>query len=236
VGESAFATKAGIHASAVLKDPRTYEHVEPENVGNTRRVLVSDQGGRSNVLSELKRLGLDLSRDDPRIVRVLDEVKRKEAQGFAFEGAEASFYVLVKRMLGEVPAYFDVERFSVNVERRYNAMGELVTDSEAIVRVRVGDEVLISAAEGNGPVNALDLALRKDLGRYKDLIQDLELIDYKVRIYQGGSDAVTRVLIEFADRSGERWTTIGVSANIIDASFQALTDSMTYKLLKSAAG
>jgi 2-isopropylmalate synthase len=236
VGESAFATKAGIHASAVLKDPRTYEHVEPETVGNARRVLVSDQGGRSNVLSELKRLGLELSRDDPRIVRVLDEVKRKEAQGFAFEGAEASFYVLVKRMLGEVPAYFDVERFSVNVERRYNAMGELVTDSEAIVRVRVGDEVLISAAEGNGPVNALDLALRKDLGRYKDLIQDLELIDYKVRIYQGGSDAVTRVLIEFADRSGERWTTIGVSANIIDASFQALTDSMTYKLLKSAAG
>ncbi len=236
VGESAFATKAGIHASAVLKDPRTYEHVEPETVGNTRRVLVSDQGGRSNVLSELKRLGLELSRDDPRIVRVLDEVKRKEARGFAFEGADASFYVLVKRMLGEVPAYFDVERFSVNVERRYNAMGELVTDSEAIVRVRVGDEVLISAAEGNGPVNALDLALRKDLGRYKDLIQDLELIDYKVRIYQGGSDAVTRVLIEFADRSGERWTTIGVSANIIDASFQALTDSMTYKLLKSAVG
>jgi 2-isopropylmalate synthase len=162
-------------------------------------------------------------------------VKRKESEGFAFEGADASFYVLVKRMLGEVPAFFEVERFSVNVERRYNAVGELVTASEAIVKVRVGDEVLISAAEGNGPVNALDVALRKDLGKYQDLIQDLELIDYKVRIYQGGSDAVTRVLIEFEDGAGDRWTTIGVSPNIIDASFQALTDSMIYKLLKSGA-
>jgi 2-isopropylmalate synthase len=143
--------------------------------------------------------------------------------------------VLVKRMLGEVPAFFDVERFSVNVERRFNAVGELVTASEAIVKMRVGDEVLISAAEGNGPVNALDVALRKDLGKYRDLIQDLELIDYKVRIYQGGSDAVTRVLIEFGDDAGERWTTIGVSPNIIDASFQALTDSIVYKLLKSGA-
>jgi 2-isopropylmalate synthase len=163
-------------------------------------------------------------------------VKRKEAQGFAFEGADASFYVLVKRMLGEVPAFFDVERFSVNVERRFNALGEMVTASEAIVKVRVGDEIMISAAEGNGPVNALDVALRKDLGKYQHLIQDLELVDYKVRIYQGGSDAVTRVLIEFTDGSGERWTTIGVSPNIIDASFQALTDSMIYKLLKSGAG
>ncbi|MFL5206829.1 MAG: alpha-isopropylmalate synthase regulatory domain-containing protein, partial [Microvirga sp.] len=235
VGASAFATKAGIHASAVLKDPRTYEHVEPEVVGNARRLLVSDQGGQSNILAELKRCGFELEKGDPRIARVLDEVKRKEAQGFAFEGADASFYVLVKRMLGEVPAFFDVERFSVNVERRFNAVGELVTASEAIVKVRVGDEVLISAAEGNGPVNALDVALRKDLGKYQNLIQDLELVDYKVRIYQGGSDAVTRVLIEFMDGSGERWTTIGVSPNIIDASFQALTDSMVYKLLKSGA-
>ncbi|MBF9232132.1 citramalate synthase [Microvirga alba] len=235
VGASAFATKAGIHASAVLKDPRTYEHVEPEVVGNVRKVLVSDQGGQSNVLAELKRLGFALEKGDPRVGRVLDEVKRKEAEGFAFEGADASFFVLVKRMLGEVPAFFDVERFSVNVERRYNALGELVMASEAIVKVRVGDEVLISAAEGNGPVNALDVALRKDLGKYQELIRDLELIDYKVRIYQGGSDAVTRVLIEFTDDSGDRWTTIGVSPNIIDASFQALTDSIVYKLLKGGA-
>ena len=235
VGASAFATKAGIHASAVMKDPRTYEHVEPEIVGNARRVLVSDQGGRSNVLAELARIGITLDRDDVRVGRVLEEVKRKEAEGFAFEGADASFYVLVKRLLGEVPPYFDVERFSVNVERRYNAVGELVTVAEAIVKVRVGDEILISAAEGNGPVNALDVALRKDLGKYQDLIQDLELFDYKVRIYQGGSDAVTRVLIESGERDGERWSTVGVSANIIDASFQALTDSITYKLLKSGA-
>jgi 2-isopropylmalate synthase len=236
VGASAFATKAGIHASAVVKDPRTYEHVEPESVGNVRRVLVSDQGGRSNILAELNRVGIAVAKDDPRVGRVLEEVKRKEAEGYAFEGADASFYVLVRRLLGEVPAYFHVERFSVNVERRYNAVGELVSVSEAIVKVRVGDETLISAAEGNGPVNALDLALRKDLGQYQDLIQDLQLLDYKVRIYQGGTDAVTRVLIESGDAAGERWSTIGVSANIIDASFQALTDSITYKLLRSGAG
>ena len=161
-----------------------------------RRVLVSDQGGKSNVLAEMQRVGIALDRDDPRVGRVLDEIKRKEAHGYAFEGADASFYVLVKRILGEVPTFFEVERFSVNVERRYNAIGELVSVSEAIVKVKVGDEVLISAAEGNGPVNALDVALRKDLGQYQDLIKDLELSDYKVRIYQGGTDAVTRVLIE----------------------------------------
>jgi 2-isopropylmalate synthase len=235
VGASAFATKAGIHASAVLKDPRTYEHVDPDRVGNVRRLLVSDQAGKSNVLAELARVGIDLKRDDPRVGRLLDEVKSREAEGYAYEAAEASFYVLVKRMLGEVPNFFDVERFSVNVERRYNAVGDLVTVAEAIVKVKVGDEILISAAEGNGPVNALDLALRKDLGKYQDLIADLELIDYKVRIYQGGSDAVTRVLIESGDGSGGRWSTIGVSANIIDASFQALSDSILYKLLRSGA-
>jgi 2-isopropylmalate synthase len=235
VGESAFATKAGIHASAVLKDPRTYEHVAPESVGNGRKVLVSDQAGRSNVLAGIERVGIALAPDDPRVGRVLEEVKRKEAEGYAFETADASFYLLVRRVLGEVPSYFDVERFSVKVERRFNALGTLTTFSEATVKVRVGDEVLISAAEGNGPVNALDLALRKDLGRYQHLIEDTELIDYKVRIYQGGSDAVTRVVIESGDATGKRWTTIGVSANIIDASFQALTDSITYKLLKSGA-
>jgi 2-isopropylmalate synthase len=141
----------------------------------------------------------------------------------------------VKRMLGEAPVFFDVERFSVNVESRYNALGHLVTVAEAIVKVRVGDEVLISAAEGNGPVNALDVALRKDLGKYQDLISDLRLIDYRVRIYQGGTDAVTRVLIDSGDSTGDRWSTIGVSPNIIDASFQALTDSINYKLLRSGA-
>jgi 2-isopropylmalate synthase len=235
VGASAFATKAGIHASAVMKDPRTYEHVEPERIGNARRLLVSDQAGKSNILAELERVGIRLDKDDRRVGRVLEEVKAKEAEGYAFEGADASFYLLVKRVLGEVPSFFEVERFKVNVERRYNAVGQLTTVAEAIVKVRVGNEVLISAAEGNGPVNALDLALRKDLGKYQDLIQDLELVDYKVRIFQGGTDAVTRVLIEFGDSSGERWFTLGVSPNIIDASFQALSDSIIYKLMRAGA-
>lgn len=236
VGASAFATKAGIHASAVLKDPRTYEHVPPEATGNVRKVLVSDQGGKSNLVAELERIGVTLGRDDPRLSRVLEELKEKEAQGYAFEGADASFFLLVKRILREAPAYFEVERFKVNVERRYNAIGELVTFSEAIVKVKVGEEVLISAAEGAaGPVNALDVALRKDLGKYQSLIGGLRLVDYKVRIFQGGTDAVTRVLIESADETGERWTTVGVSANIIDASFQALTDSIVYKLMRAGA-
>jgi 2-isopropylmalate synthase len=235
VGASAFATKAGIHASAVMKDPRTYEHVEPETVGNARKLLVSDQAGRSNILAELERVGIRLDKDDRRVSRVLEEVKRREAEGYAFEGADASFYLLVKRVLGEVPQFFDVERFKVSVERRHNALGELVSVAEAIVKVKVGDETLISAAEGNGPVNALDVALRKDLGKYRDLIQDLRLVDYKVRIFQGGTDAVTRVLIESGDSTGERWFTVGVSANIIDASFQALTDSITYKLMRAGA-
>jgi 2-isopropylmalate synthase len=235
VGASAFATKAGIHASAVMKEPATYEHVAPETVGNARKVLVSDQAGKSNILAELERLGVPLGKDDPRLNRLLDEVKEKEALGYAYEGADASFALLARRILGQVPDYFEVERFRVDVERRHNAKGDLVTVSEAIVKMRVDDEVMISAAEGNGPVNALDLALRKDLGKYQGFIDDLELVDYRVRVFQGGTDAITRVLIEFADGAGEIWSTVGVSANIIDASFQALTDAITYKLLKSGA-
>ena len=235
VGASAFATKAGIHASAVLKDPRTYEHVDPAHVGNLRRVLVSDQGGKSNIRAELERIGISLDKDDARLSRVLEEVKRKEAQGYAYEGADASFYLLVKRVLGEVPDYFLVDRFSVNVERRYNAIGELTTVAEAIVKVMLDGEVMISAAEGNGPVNALDVALRKDLGKYQSFIDDLELVDYKVRVFQGGTDAVTRVLIESRDRDGDIWATVGVSPNIIDASFEALLDSIVYKLVMRGA-
>jgi 2-isopropylmalate synthase len=235
VGASAFATKAGIHASAVVKDPHTYEHVEPHLVGNTRKVLVSDQAGKSNVLAELERLGVAVDKADRRVSRLLEEMKAKEALGYAYEGADASFELLARRMLGEVRDYFNVERFSVNVERRHNAVGELTSVSEAIVKVEVDGETLISAAEGNGPVNALDLALRKDLGKYQKFISDLELVDYRVRVFQGGTDAVTRVLVEFADSSGERWTTVGVSANIIDASFQALLDSINFKLMKSGA-
>jgi 2-isopropylmalate synthase len=235
VGESAFATKAGIHASAIIKDPATYEHVPPERVGNKRKLLVSDQSGRSNLLAELDRIGFAIDKDDPRLSRLLDEVKEREAIGYAYETADASFELLARRLLGKVPRYFDVEKFDVSVEQRINAKGERVSVSMAVVKVRVGDELLISAAEGNGPVNALDVALRKDLGKYQSYITGLELTDYRVRILNAGTEAVTRVLIESADETGDHWTTIGVSSNIIDASFQALMDSIVFKLVKSGA-
>src|SRR6266478_4908439 len=235
VGESAFVTKTGIHASAVLKDPQTYEHVSPEAVGNHRKVLVSDQAGRSNVIAELDRAGIAYDKNDSKLVRLVEELKEREASGFAYESANASFDLLARRTLGRVPEYFRVEQFDVNVEKRYNANGQRVTVAMAVVKVDVAGERLISAAEGNGPVNALDVALRKDLGKYQKYIEGLKLVDYRVRILNGGTEAVTRVLIESEDEQGERWTTIGVSPNIIDASFQALMDSVIYKLVKSGA-
>lgn len=242
VGESAFATKAGIHASALLKDPQTYEHVPPESVGNERRILVSKQGGRSSILSSLEKLGLAADKDDPKIATLLDEVRLREDQGYAYEAAEASFELLARRMLDTVPRYFSVENFRVMVERRHNAVGKLVTVSEATVKVSIAGETqpLWSVGEGNGPVNALDMALRRDLGRYQKHIENVELVDYKVRILTQtgahGTQAVTRVLVESLDNeTGERWTTVGVSPNIIDASFEALLDAINYKLLKDNA-
>ncbi len=238
VGESAFATKAGIHASAIMKEPQTYEHVAPEAIGNRRRVLVSNQAGRSNILAELERVGIAVDRNDPRVASLLDEVKVREGSGYAYEGADASFELLARRIMGEVPRYFSVDSFRVMVEKRHNALGALVTVSEATVKVFVAgaSEPLWSVAEGNGPVNALDGALRKDLGRYQSHIEDIELVDYKVRILTGGTEAVTRVLIETHDkRTGDRWSTVGVSPNIVDASFEALLDSINYKLLRDGA-
>ena len=235
VGESAFVTKTGIHASSIMKDPATYEHIAPDVVGNHRKVLVSDQAGRSNVLAELARANIKVDPKDPKLVRLLEEVKDREAAGFAYESANASFDLLARRTLGRVPDYFDVVQFDVNVEQRYNANGKRITVAMAVVKVEVAGETLISAGEGNGPVNALDVALRKDLGKYQKYIEGLRLIDYRVRILNGGTEAVTRVLIESEDETGERWTTIGVSPNIIDASFQALMDSVIYKLVKSNA-
>lgn len=236
VGASAFATKAGIHASAILKEPQTYEHVPPESVGNRRRVLVSDQAGKSNLLGELARLGITVEKNDKRLDRLLAEVKQKEAEGYAYEAADASFELLARRTLGEVPRFFDVSSFRVMVERRFNAVGDLITISEAVVKIEIDGETRMSVAEGNGPVNALDMALRKDLGKYQTAIEGLELIDYKVRILNGGTGAVTRVLIESHDtQTHRRWFTIGVSSNIVDASFQALVDSINYTLLKANA-
>lgn len=238
VGESAFATKAGIHASAILKEPETYEHVAPDSVGNARRLLVSKQSGKSNLLSVLARLGLDTDGDDPRVATLLDVVKERESQGYSYEAAEASFELLARRYLRNVPEFFTVDGFTVTVQRRYNARGDEVTVSKADVKVCInGDsDPLWSVAEGNGPVNALDRALRKDLGRYQKYIENIELVDYKVRILTGGTEAVTRVLIESRDDvTGERWQTVGVSPNIIDASFEALLDSINYKLIKDKA-
>ncbi|MDN2567171.1 citramalate synthase [Aquibium sp. A9E412] len=233
VGASAFATKAGIHASAILKAPQTYEHVPPETVGNRRRVMVSDQGGRANFIAELARFDIAVDKADPRLDTLIARVKAREAEGYAYEGADASFELLARRALGGVPDFFAVDSFRCMVERRFDANGNLKTVSEAIVRIVVDGETRMSVAEGHGPVNALDIALRKDLGRYQDEIADLELVDYKVRILNGGTEAVTRVLIESQDASGARWRTVGVSDNIIDASFQALMDSVVYKLMKN---
>jgi len=233
VGASAFATKAGIHASALMKDPRTYEHVTPESVGNFRNVMVSDQGGKSNFLNALKRRGIEVAKDDPRLDRLISTVKERESEGYAYEGADASFELLARRTFGTIPDFFRVDGFSVMVERRFDALGQLKTVSEAVVKLEIEGKTILSVAEGDGPVNALDLALRKDFGCYQQEIADLELTDYKVRILNGGTGAVTRVLIESGDDDGRRWTTVGVSENIIDASFQALYDSILYKLMKN---
>jgi 2-isopropylmalate synthase len=233
VGASAFATKAGIHASAIMKDAATYEHVAPERVGNRRKLLVSDQSGRSNLLAALNRIGFAVDLDDPRLARLLKVVKEREASGYAYEAADASFELLARRLLDNLPRYFDVDEFSVRVEQRLDAKGERVTLSMAVVKVRVGEDLFVSTAEGNGPVNALNLALRKALGKYQSYITGLELIDYRVQVLNSGTEAIIRVLIESSDESGERWTTVGVSPNIIDASFQALMDSIIYKLVKS---
>lgn len=235
VGESAFASKAGIHVSAILKDPRTYEHVPPESVGNKRKIAVSDQAGRSNILARLEEAGIEIDPKDARIGRLLEDVKEREFLGYSYDGAEASFELLARRLLDQVPDFFLVESFRVLVERRYNAHGDLVTVSEATVKVNVDGETLISVGEGNGPVNALDQALRKDLGKYSPFIEDLRLVDFKVRILTSGTEAVTRVMIESVDGKGNRWFTVGVSPNIVDASFQALVDSITYKLLRDGA-
>jgi len=235
VGASAFATKAGIHASAILKEPETYEHVVPSLVGNIRQVLVSDQAGKSNLVAALKRMGIDVDKTDTRVDHLLRIIKEREAEGYAYDSADASLELLARRHLGNMPFFFEVVSFKVIVEQRFDANGKKITAAQAIVKVAVDGEVRMSVGEGNGPVNALDAALRKDLGRYQAVINDLELADYKVRILNGGTSATTRVLIESRDASDQSWFTVGVSSNIVDASFQALVDSINFKLLSAKA-
>ncbi len=235
VGESAFAHKGGLHVSAVEKDPRCYEHVPPEAVGNARRIVVSDQAGRANVLSRLREIGIEVPAGDSRVARLVEDVKAREYEGYAYDGAEASFELLARRALESVPEYFKLASFRVLDERRWNARGRLVTLSEATIKIEIRGERTMTVAEGNGPVNALDNALRKALLPAYGELADMRLVDYKVRILTPGEGtrAITRVVIESADDGGRRWSTVGVSGNVIDASFNALNDAITYKLFAS---
>ena len=242
VGSSAFAHKGGLHVSAVEKDPRSYEHIDPAVVGNRRHIVVSDQAGRSNILARFREIGLDIDTNGGKISDLVDLVKQREFSGYAYDGAEASFELLARRALGQVPEYFKGTSFRVIDERRWNAKGDLITLSEATVKLQVDGVPFMAVAEGNGPVNALDAALRKVLLPVYPQLEDLRLADYKVRILTPGdaTAAVTRVMIESADGHGSHWSTVGVSPNVIDASYNALRDSIIFKLyrdgVKSEAG
>lgn len=242
VGASAFAHKAGLHASAIAKNPTTYEHVDPAIVGNSRIVPMSNQAGQSNLRERLMQAGLSVEKGDPALARILDRIKDKEARGYTYDTAQASFELLARDELGLLPAFFEVDRYRVTVERRRNSRDQVMSVSEAVVVVNVQGEKMLSVSEsqgpdGNdrGPVNALWLALGKDLGPYQSLIEDMHLVDFKVRITNGGTEAVTRVIIDSEDGQGKRWSTVGVSANIVDASFDALVDAINWKLIRDGA-
>ena len=242
VGASAFAHKAGLHASAILKDPTTYEHVNPSLVGNARIIPMSNQAGRSNLLKSLGDAGIVVDKGDPKLGQILNAVKEREDHGYAYDGAQASFEILARKVLGTLPIFFDIMRYRVTVERTHVEGKGRMTLSEAVVAVNIGGQKHLSASEsmdvvGNdqGPVNALWRALERDLGPYQCIIDDMHLVDFKVRITSGGTEAVTRVVIDSQDGSGQRWSTVGVSANIVDASFEALTDAINWKLLRDGA-
>ncbi|PTV97034.1 2-isopropylmalate synthase [Rhodobacter aestuarii] len=242
VGASAFAHKAGLHASAILKDPTTYEHIVPERVGNSRLIPMSNQAGQSNLRARLKGMGITVDPKDPRLAEILDEIKAREDRGYAYDGAQASFELVARRILGLAPEFFEVTRYRVTVERRKNPAGQMVSMSEAVVVVTIGGERMLSVSESvdaeghdRGPVNALSKALVKDLGPYQALIEDIKLVDFRVRITQGGTEAVTRVIIDSEDGQGSRWSTVGVSPNIVDASFEALLDAIQWKLIRDGA-
>jgi len=229
VGDSAFAHKGGIHVSAIRKSPLTYEHIQPEKVGNHQRVLISDLSGESNILYKAAEFGIDLESKDPNVRTILENLKQLEHEGFQFEGAEGSFEILVKKALGKHKRFFELLGFRVIVEKKE----EGPPLSEATIMVRVGDQVEHTAAVGNGPVNALDNAIRKALEKFYPELKEVTLLDYKVRILttKDGTGAQTRVLIESGDGES-KWGTVGVSENIIQASWQALVDSIDFKLLK----
>jgi len=236
VGSSAFATKAGLHASAIARRPDAYSHVDPRSVGNQAHVLVSELAGRSNVLVKADELGLDLSADPGLATAVLDEIKAAEHRGYAFEAADASFELLVRRVAdrrgaARTPAWFELEGYRVVIEKSDGA-----DRSEAIVRLLLGERRVVAVGEGVGPVHALDQALRKALAELYPELASIHLVDYKVRILDGrdATKAVTRVMLTSADHDGE-WTTVGVSDDIVTASWEALADGISYGLLRAAA-
>ncbi|RFU12029.1 citramalate synthase [Rhodobacteraceae bacterium W635] len=242
VGTSAFAHKAGLHASAIVKNPTTYEHIDPALVGNTRIIPMSNQAGQSNLIRRLADAGISVEKGDPALTTILEEIKARENEGYSFDTAQASFELLARRALGQLPDFFEVKRYKVTVERRKNKYNRMVSLSEAVVVVKIGDRKMLSVSESmdetggdRGPVNALSKALAKDLGPYQSYIDDIKLVDFKVRITQGGTEAVTRVTIDSQDSSGRRWSTVGVSPNIVDASFEALLDAVTWKLVRDGA-
>ena len=239
VGASAFAHKAGLHASAILKDPTTYEHIDPALVGNERVIPMSNQAGQSNLRARLHAAGIEVDPKDPRLGPIIEVVKEREDQGYAYDGAQASFELVARRELGLCPKFFEVKRYRVTVERRKNKYDRMVSLSEAVVVVKIGERKMMSVSDSmdetgldRGPVNALAKALGKDLGPYQACIDDMKLVDFKVRITNGGTEAVTRVIIDSEDGQGRRWSTVGVSANIVDASFEALLDAIQWKLIR----
>jgi|TARA_B110000459_G_C16590667_1_gene486044 2-isopropylmalate synthase len=234
VGASAFAHKGGLHVSAVNKDPKTYEHIDPSIVGNQRQIVISEQSGKSNIIAKLKSAGIELNEDDQSIQKILDRVKEREFTGYTYDGADASFELLVKKVLGKFTEFFDTKSFKINIE---NSGSEGSTLSKAEVIFLIGRTEVSGSGEGNGPINALDNAIRNSFesSGYASYVKDLNLIDYKVRILNTGTDAVTRVSIESIDKNGKSWFTVGVSDNIIEASFKALIDSVEYKLMKDQA-
>jgi 2-isopropylmalate synthase len=234
VGPSAFAHKGGLHVSAVLKDPKTYEHIDPSLVGNTRNIIVSDQAGKSNIMSRLNKYGIKIDKNDPKIQTLLNEVKDREFIGYSYDGADASFELLARRLLGEIPKYLTISKYDVSVKKE--SEDKIVSFAKA--HILVDGKEIVCEGEGNGPVNALDNAIRsnvENVGKYSKYLKDLKLLDYKVRILNTGTNATTRVSIESTDREGKSWFTIGVSPNIIEASFKALIDSLDYKLYKEKA-
>ena len=234
VGDNAFAHKGGLHVSAVMKDPSTYEHENPEDFGNIRKILVSNQAGKSNLLSRLSSVGIEIKNNDQRLSELLDAVKEKEFRGYSYDGAGASFELLAKNILNKVPHFFTVDDYEISIKKQSSDIASDLT-SEAFIKVNVEGRQIQSSGKGNGPVNALDKALRKDLGIYDSHLKDLVLVDYKVRILNGGTEAITRVVIESIDKDGKSWFTVGVSPNIVEASLMALMDSIQYKLIKDNA-